>query len=72
MKLSQRMEDMKAEFLRYGFIGSPLSDGQLVELDKENFSPNEIYGIGCDVNAGVSFQRSKEAALRGREANAVL
>lgn len=66
MKLSQRMEGMKQEFLRYGFIGSPLSDEQLVALEEENFSRNEIYGIGCDVNAGISLQRAKEVALTRR------
>lgn len=56
MKLSPEMEHQRNEFLRYGFSPCPLSDDQFVELERRGISPEFIYGIGCDVNAGVDFE----------------
>lgn len=56
MKLSPEMEHQRNEFLRYGFSPCPLSDEQLCELERRQINPDFIYGIGCDVNAGVDFE----------------
>ena len=55
-KLSPAMEHQRNELLRYGFSPCPLTDEQLADLERRNVNPDFIYGIGCDVNAGVDFE----------------
>lgn len=56
MKLSPEMEHQKNHFLNYGFSFCPLTDEQLSELERRRVASDFIYGIGCDVNAGVDFE----------------
>jgi hypothetical protein len=56
MNLSPEMEHQKNHFLNYGFSSCPLSDEQLCELERRCVNHDFIYGIGCDVNAGVDFE----------------
>jgi hypothetical protein len=51
------------EFATYGFVGCPLTEEQLAHLYKLNIKLDKVYGIGCDVNAGVSFDRAVEVSL---------
>lgn len=55
MKLSPEMEHQRNNLLQY-FSSSPLSNPQLIELERRKVNPVFIYGIACDVNAGVDFE----------------
>lgn len=44
------------EFAKFGFVGCPLTEEQLADLYRRNVSLDHVYGIGCDVNAGVDFE----------------
>ena len=48
------------EFATYGFVGCPLTEDQLKHLYKLNVKLDRIYGIGCDVNAGIPFEEALE------------
>ena len=48
------------EFATYGFVGCPLTEDQLQHLYKLNVKLDRIYGIGCDVNAGIPFEEALE------------
>jgi len=45
-------------FAKYGFVFCPLDDGMIDLLYSDDVSIDKAYGIGCDVNAGVSFLRA--------------
>jgi len=57
----------KREFSRYGFPACPLTDNQINDLFYRGFSVDEVYSIGCDVNAGISFKRATSIAQGRRE-----
>lgn len=46
------------DFAKYGFIGCPLTEDQLAHLYKLNIKLDQVYGIGCDVNAGIPFEEA--------------
>ena len=48
------------DFARYGFVSCPLTEEQLARLYRLNVKLDQVYGIGCDVNAGVDFDRAVE------------
>lgn len=50
------------DFAKHGFIGCPLTEGQLTHLYKLNIKLDLVYGIGCDVAAGFSFEEALEAS----------
>lgn len=56
--MSAYMEAIKSEFTQYGFPNCPLSDSQIETLETRGVCLNTAYGIGCDVNAGIAFQRA--------------
>ena len=58
--------DAQKEFAKYGFIACPLTPEDLRELYHANIDQNTAYGIGCDVNAGVTFLNAVLANLGGR------
>lgn len=49
---------IKSDFARYGFVTCPLSDSELERLYRANIKVDEVYGIGCDVNAGIAFEKA--------------
>mgnify|MGYP006422404407 CR=1 FL=1 len=51
----EKIEDMKKQFSFYGFPDCPLTDQDIDFLLDFNFSEDQIYSIGCDVNAGFPF-----------------
>ncbi len=47
-------------FAKYGFIGCPLTVDQLTTLYKRNIKLDVVYGVGCDVNCGHTFNQALE------------
>lgn len=43
-------------FAKNGFIHTPLNYRELVNLWDHGIDLNDVYTIGCDVNAGFSFR----------------
>lgn len=61
--MSKAFRDLcKTEFATYGFTACPLTDNQINDLFYRGFSTDEVYSIGCDTNAGISFRRAVEVA----------
>ena len=52
------IDKAKREFAKYGFIVCPLTTEQLQYAWKYNVNLTGVYGLGCDVNAGVPFKRA--------------
>lgn len=51
------IEELKERFAFYGFIESPLTDEQLQTLLDRDLSADEIYNVGCDVDArAITFE----------------
>lgn len=53
--LSGFIAAVKEEAARYGFVHFPLTDAELEIAYNEGLEVSEMYGIVCDVNAGLSF-----------------
>ena len=53
---------MQHTFAYYGFIECPLSDSELEFLLRNGFTEDQIYSIGCDVEAGVDFNHAMSAS----------
>ena len=50
----------KQQFAFFGFIGCPLTNDELVSLYQRNVKLEDVYAIGCDVNAGFEFEGGKQ------------
>lgn len=46
--------EYQAYMARYGFIECPLTEEQFNEASAK-LHEDDLYGLGCDVNAGVDF-----------------
>ena len=55
------IEAIKRDFLRFGFLRSPLSNDELETLESMGFSADDIFKIGCDMQAN-QFTTIEEAA----------
>lgn len=53
--LSDFIAAVKEEAARYGFVNFPLTDEELETAYNEGLEVSEMYGVVCDVNAGLSF-----------------
>ncbi len=47
--------DFVAYMAKYGFIACPLSEAQHAEARELGADDADMFGIACDVNAGVDF-----------------
>ncbi len=47
--------DFQAYMAKYGFPSCPLTEDQFNEAHMLGATDNDMYGIACDVNAGVDF-----------------
>ena len=56
MTRDQYIDDLIADFARYGFIASPLTIGEMRECYYKGLTVSEAYNIGCDVYAGFDFK----------------
>ena len=61
MTKSDFIEAMQTEFAKYGFTHQPLSLLQLGVCYAAGLCTNVTYHVGCDVNAGLSFERALNA-----------
>ena len=50
----------------YGFVTCPLSEPQYVTAQAKGIGADEMYGLGCDVNAGIPFKRALSIVLSRR------
>lgn len=66
-KMKWYIRTVKHDFAYYGFPVCPLDDAQLEALYRANVKVDEAYGIGCDVNAGVPFERALGIFLAQKE-----
>ena len=48
-------ENFTAYLMKYGFTRNPLSKAQFQRCQDEGLSDNALYGIACDMNAGLPF-----------------
>jgi len=55
------LETIKREFLRLGFLNSPLSSDELKTLEGMGFCADDIFNIGCDM-ALAQFDTIDDAA----------
>ena len=56
--------DIIREFAKFGFTDTPLSIAQMENLIRLKVSMDDIYGVGCDMAAGYSYDESLDLALR--------
>lgn len=63
MPLHVFIEHHKQEFAKYGFVDCPLTTNELVCLWMLDADNDAVYGVGCDVNAGIDFDRAVEVNL---------
>lgn len=49
---------VKEEAARYGFVNFPLTDAELEVAYNEGLEVPEMYGVFCDVHAGLSFEEA--------------
>lgn len=57
-ELSDFIAAVKEEAARYGFVNFPLTDEELEFAYNEGMEVSEMYGVVCDVNAGLSFEEA--------------
>lgn len=55
--------EYKAMMAYYGFVTCPLTEAQFVRAKGLSLTVDDLYGLGCDVNAGVPFTRALGAAI---------
>lgn len=63
MTPEQFNDKVKAEAARYGFTNFPLTDNQLRDAFYSGVSADAMYGVVCDVNAGVAFETALQTAM---------
>lgn len=56
--LSDFIAAVKEEAARYGFVNFPLTDEELEYAYNEGLEVSEMYGVVCDVSAGLSFEEA--------------
>lgn len=56
--LSGFIAAVKEEAARYGFVNFPLTDAELEVAYNEGLEVPEMYGVFCDVHAGLSFEEA--------------
>jgi len=52
------------EFAKYGFVACPLLLDEIRTLWARGISVEDGYGVGCDVEAGLSFGEAFEVLLQ--------
>ena len=55
---SNRFTEIVRMFAKYGFINTPLSSSEIDQLITWGWPDDEIYQIGCDCEAGLSFHEA--------------
>ncbi len=55
------IEAIKRDFLRFGFLSAPLSNDEIETLESMGFCADDIFEIGCDMQAN-QFTTIEEAA----------
>ena len=58
-----KISTIKKQFASFGFTCTPLTDKEIETTLRKNLTFDEIYGIGCDVSNGYSFDYSLELTL---------
>lgn len=48
-------DEYRQYMAKYGFVNCPLTEDQYREAHELGATGDDMYGIGCDVNAGVDF-----------------
>lgn len=56
--LSGFIAAVKAEAARYGLVNFPLTDDELEAAYNDGLGVGEMYGVVCDVSAGLSFEKA--------------
>ncbi|QXV74020.1 hypothetical protein [Rhizobium phage RHEph12] len=60
--------EYQAYMAKYGFISCPLTEAQFDEaratLENDEALFGVLFGVGCDVNAGVDFHVALKLALQ--------
>lgn len=51
-------EEFRAYLARYGFTSCPVSKYEYEACQLLGLTQDQIYGVACDVNAGLTFQRA--------------
>ena len=57
---SKRFAGICQMFARYGFIDTPLTSAEIDQLITWGWSDADIYEVGCDCAAGVTFRDAIE------------
>lgn len=47
--------EYQAYMAKYGFVPCPLTEDQFNDAHMKGATDDDMFGIGCDVNAGVDF-----------------
>lgn len=50
--------EFQRKMASYGFIICPLSEQEYERAVAHGCNDNTIYGVACDVNAGIGFERA--------------
>lgn len=56
--INEQVNEVRREFAKYGFISCPLYHDEIQTLLDAGLDNDAIWGIGCDVAAGISFHRA--------------
>ena len=62
---------VKAEAARYGFVNFPLTDDELEVAYNDGLGVGEMYGVVCDVSAGLTFEKAYASVFGWTPENAV-
>ena len=71
MTVADYIKAAQTEFAAYGFTKIPLTESDLRLMFDLGVPAHLVYGIGCDVNAGVTLGTAIRTNFRAREANSV-
>lgn len=64
MSYSAEYAEHKATCARYGFTHVETTETGFAELRTIGFTPDDIYGIECDLQAGYTIEESTAALQR--------
>lgn len=49
---------------KYGFVACPITESQYNICIRDGLDINDIYGVACDVNAGLRFSKALAINMR--------
>lgn len=52
--------EFQAYMAKYGFVSCPLTEEQFTYCIATGMNVDTLYGVACDVNAGIDFLRAVE------------